>query len=234
MRAKKNPNDFSFFEHLDELRGRLIKSLIASAVASCIVYSYIDRLLLLVVHPVGKLVFTSPPDAFTARIKLTLVIGGILAFPYIIFQAWQFTASALSATEKKYIVFFVPLACVAFLAGILFAYFVMLPISIRFLLSFSSEGMVPMITVNSYISFVGTLLLASGVVFELPLMMLFLTKMGIATPAFLIQKRRHAIVLILIVSAVLTPPDVFTQLIMAIPLIALYEIGIIVSRVACR
>ena len=118
--------------------------------------------------------------------------------------------------------------------GAVFAYFVTIPISIRFLLSFSTDLIVPMITVKSYISFVGTMLLAFGVIFELPLVLMFLTKIGIATPAFLMQKRKHAIIIILVVSAFITPPDFITQLIMAVPLVILYEVGIVASKLTYR
>jgi sec-independent protein translocase protein TatC len=119
-----------------------------------------------------------------------------------------------------------------FIAGGLFAYFVAIPVALRFLLSFSTATIVPMITVKNYIAFVGTMLLAFGIIFELPLVIMFLTRIGIATPKFLAEKRRHAIVLILIVSAILTPPDCFTQALVALPLMILYEIGLLASKMA--
>ena len=229
-----NRASMSFWDHLEELRGRLIKALLAFVVASFIFYSFIDHILATLVKPIGHLVFTSPSDAFMARVTLALWGGFFLALPVIFYQLWQFVAAGLKEREKRYVIIFAPVSIILFLIGAIFAYFVAVPMAMQFLMSFSSELMVPMITVKNYISFVGTLMLGFGVVFELPLILMFLTKIGIATPEFLVQKRRHAIVLILIVSAILTPPDIISQLIMAIPLIVLYELGIIVSKITYR
>ncbi|VAX36782.1 Twin-arginine translocation protein TatC [hydrothermal vent metagenome] len=231
---KKSPNEFSFIEHLDDLRGRLIKIILAMIIASCLVYGVIDYILAFLIQPVGQLVFTSPADAFLARITLALFVGFFLSFPVILYQIWSFVSEGLRPEEKKFVYFFAPCSFFLFLLGVGFAYFVTIPIAIRFLLSFSTDAIIPMITIRNYISFLGTMLLAFGVVFELPLVLLFLTKIGVATPAFFSEKRRYAIVCILIVSAVITPPDIITQLIMAGPLIILYEIGIIVSKMTYK
>ena len=224
----------SFFDHLDELRVRLIRALIAFVIVSCVFYSYIDPLFHWIVRPVGQLVFTSPSEAFVARVLLALWGGFFFSLPVTLFEIWQFVASGLKEKERKYILVFGPCSLVLFLLGGIFAYIVAVPMALKFLLSFSSDWMVPMITVKNYISFIGTFMLGFGVVFELPLILMFLTKIGIATPEFLIQKRRHAIVLLLIISAVLTPPDVVSLLIMSVPLIVLYEVGIIVSKMTYR
>ena len=231
---RKKADDLSFFEHLDELRVRLIKSLGAVIIAACFFYAFIDRTLAWVIKPVGKLVFTSPADAFMARLTLTIFGGFLLALPVVLYQIWRFVAAGLQEKEARTILIFGPASLGLFFLGGLFAYFVAVPMSMNFLLSFSSELMVPMITVKSYISFVGSFILSFGVVFELPLILMFLTKIGIATPAFLVQKRRHAIVIILIVSAILTPPDCVSQLIMAVPLMVLYEVGVLVSKLTYR
>lgn len=228
------PKELSFWEHLEELRGRLVKSILAIVIGAFIFYLFVDRILAILILPVGKVIFTSPVDAFLARLYLTLWGGFLLALPVVLYQIWQFAALALTPKEHRYILFWAPLSFLLFIFGALFAYFVMIPISLKFLLGFAGDSIVPMIEIKNYISFVGTMVLAFGVVFELPLVLLFLTKIGIATPAFLIQKRRHAIVIILIISAILTPPDVFTQIIMAAPLLVLYEIGICVCRWTCR
>jgi sec-independent protein translocase protein TatC len=230
----KSPEDLSFFDHLEELRNRLIKSISAVLVAACLFYFVVDEVFAVLIKPVGKLVFTAPAEAFVARMTLTFFGGLFLALPVILYQIWRFVAAGLKENEIKYVHFFAPCSFFLFIAGGFFAYFIIIPISIRFLLGFATDVIVPMITITSYISFVGTMLLAFGVVFELPLILMFLTKIGIATPAFLIQKRRYAIVIILIVSAVITPPDFITQLIMAVPLIILYEAGIIASKLTYR
>jgi len=230
----KNPRNISFFDHIEELQSRLIKSIVAIFIAACFFYIVVDEVFKVLVKPVGQLIFTAPGEAFVARIMLTIFGGFFLALPIVLYQVWQFVATGLNEYEVRYIKFFAPSSIILFIMGGLFAYFVIIPISIRFLLSFSSELIVPMITVKNYISFVGTMILAFGVVFELPLILMFLTKIGIATPAFLMQKRKYAVVIILIVSAFLTPPDFITQLIMAAPLIILYEIGIIASKCTYR
>ncbi|OGX40223.1 MAG: twin arginine-targeting protein translocase TatC [Omnitrophica WOR_2 bacterium RIFCSPLOWO2_12_FULL_50_9] len=230
----RNPDDLSFVGHLEELRSRLIKSLLAVLVAACFFYAFIDKILVVLIQPVGKVVFTSPADAFVARVTLTLYGGVLLALPVIIYQVWRFVAVGLKDNERKYIFLLAPFSLLFFLAGGLFAYFIMIPVSLRFLLSFSSDFIVPMITIKNYISFVGMMILAFGAVFELPMVLVFLTKIGIVTPQFLAEKRRHAIVFILIVSALLTPPDAVTQIIMSVPLVVLYEIGIMACRLTRR
>jgi len=224
----------NFFEHADELRSRFLKSCLAIVLGSTIAYFAIDSIFAAVTRPVGKLVFTSPADAFVAQIILIILSGIIIASPVLFFQAWKFAASGLKAEERKYIKIFGPISLAAFVMGGLFAFYIMIPIAINFLLGFSTENIVPMITIKSYISFVGTLILAFGCIFELPLILMFLIKIGVATPAFLIQKRRHAIIIMLVLSALITPPDIVTQIIMAGPLIILYEIGIIVSKLTYK
>ena len=230
----RNPDELSFFEHFDELRRRLIKSLVAVIVAACLFYPFVDSVLAFLIRPVGRVVFTSPSDAFVARFMLVVWGGVIFALPVILYQFWRFVSAGLKAHERKYVVFFAPLSLALFFAGSAFGYFVMIPVGMKFLLGFATDFMVPMITVQNYLSFVTTLVLAFGVTFELPLALMFLAKIGVVTPAFLAQKRRHAIVIILIVSAVITPPDAVSQMIMALPLVVLYELGIIVSRFVHR
>lgn len=231
---KKRVNDFSFLDHLEELRARLIKCLGAIALAAMVVYPFIDTILKFVSRPVGKLVFTYPSDAFVARLQLTFLGGIFLSFPVVVYQIWRFVGIALTEEERKWAVLFGPVSLILFFLGGLFAYFVVAPFSLQFLLNFSSDVMVPMITVNNYISYIGSLILGCALTFELPVVLLFLTKIGIATPAFLIQKRSYALVGFLIVSAVLTPPDVISMLLMAAPLIILYEIGILFSKMAFK
>ena len=228
----KSPEGSSFFAHYEELRSRLIKSIVSVLFAACFFYAIVDQVLALVIKPVEKLVFTAPGEAFIARITLALFGGLFLSLPIILYQAWRFIAAGLKKHEIKYVRIFALYSFFLFVIGGSFAYFIAIPISIRFLLSFSSDFIVPMITIKNYISFIGTMLLAFGIIFELPLVLMFLTKIGVATPAFLAQKRKYAVIIILIVSALITPPDFITQLIMAVPLIILYETGIIASRLA--
>ncbi|HQP10053.1 MAG TPA: twin-arginine translocase subunit TatC [Candidatus Omnitrophota bacterium] len=230
---KRNPDDLSFLDHYEELRRRIIKCLCAILIGACCFYAFLDPVLAFLIKPVGRLVFVAPGEAFVVRIMLSVFGGAFFALPVILYHIWRFVIAGLKREEIKYVRIFAPFSFFLFIAGGLVAYFIAVPIAIRFLLNFSTETIVPMITVKNYISFVGTMLLAFGLIFELPLAVMFLAKIGVITPIFLERNRRQAIVIILIVSAVLTPPDVITQLIMAGPLIILYEIGIWAARCAC-
>jgi sec-independent protein translocase protein TatC len=221
-------------EHLEELRSRLIKSVIFVVVGSVFVYNYINKILVALTRPVGRLVFISPSEAFVTNIKIAFFGGLFLASPFLIYQLWRFVGVGLNPRERKYTLLFGPLSFIFFVLGSVFGYFVIVPLGMNFLLSFSSDLITPMITISRYISFIGTLTLTFGVVFQLPLVVLFLTKIGVVTPNFLSARRKHAIVLIFILAATLTPPDVITQCLMALPLLLLYELGIIFSKFAYR
>lgn len=227
---QKNPNQFTFWEHVDEVRLRVLRLLAVVTILACIIYAKSSALMDFFIRPVGKLVFTSPSEAFMARVTLVLVLSIILSMPFIAFELWTFTATALKEGERKIVALLGPLSIVCFFAGCVFAYVFIVPFSLKFFMSFATDTMVPMITVNNYISFVATMMLAFGVIFELPLALMFFTYIGIATPAFLIQYRRHAIMVILIVSTIVTPPDGMTLVMMSVPLIILYEVGILFSK----
>lgn len=224
----------SLVEHLEELRSRIIKSVVFIIVGIFGTYAFVDSLLPALIEPVGKLVFIAPQEAFVARLKIAFFGGLFLSSPFVLYQIWQFVSGGLNQRERKYIRIFGPLSFIFFIFGVCFCYFIITPISMKFLLGFASDFMEPMITVSKYISFVGTLTLTFGVVFELPLVTLFLTKIGIITPRFLTERRKQAVVVMFILSAILTPPDVITQCFMAVPLLFLYELGIIFSKAAYR
>jgi sec-independent protein translocase protein TatC len=232
--VNRHQKTLTFFDHLDELRGRVIQFLCVYGVCCVFAYQLTGSILPFVIKPVGSVVFNAPGEAFAAYMFLTLLVGFIISLPFFLYQVWAFVWDAFTDRERGYIMFFGPLSLVFFLAGCAFAYYVIVPFSIKFLLGFSSAYVVPMIGINSYISFVGSLVLSFGIVFELPLVLVFLVKIGVATPAFLQHYRRHAIMAILIVSAVLTPPDVVSQVLMAAPLMVLYEIGVLFSVLAYR
>ncbi|MDP8212963.1 MAG: twin-arginine translocase subunit TatC [Candidatus Zapsychrus exili] len=224
----------TLIDHLGELRSRIIKSIILILIITCSAFTFIKSLLPTLIKPVGKLIFIAPGEAFAVNIKVAFFCGLFLSSPFILYQIWQFVSAGLNKQERKYIRIFGPLSFLFFVAGTSFCFFIIVPISIKFLLGFATDIMTPMITASKYISFVGTLTLAFGIVFELPLVALFLTKVGLITPKLLIQKRKYTIVIIFIMSALLTPPDVITQCLMAIPLLVLYEIGIIFSKMVYK
>lgn len=229
-----NEQKLTLTEHLTELRGRLIKSVIFIIVCSFVVYGYIDKLMVYLLEPVGGLVFIAPQEAFISYIKLAFFGGLLLSSPFVIFQIWKFTSSGLKADERNYTLIFGPLSFVFFIIGAAFGYIIIVPIGMKFLLTFGTELVRPMITISKYISFVGMLSLAFAVVFQLPLLSLFLTKIGVVTPLFLASKRKQAIVCMFVAAAMLTPPDIVTQSLMAVPLLLLYEIGIIFSKMVYR
>ncbi len=209
------------------MRSRLIKSAGAFVISFCLSYPFIGKLIPKIIAPAGHLIFTSPGEAFSAYMILGSVLGLIIASPYIFYQIWAFVAGALKPSEKKFVLIFAPLSLLFFLAGAAFAYFLAVPRAYKFLMSFSSEYLVAMVTVKNYFGFLGHMILAFGVAFELPLILAFLAKIGIASPEYLRQMRRHAIIIILIVAALLAPPDVVSMLLLALPLVLLYEVGIV-------
>lgn len=229
----KEDKKLTLIEHLDELRGRIIKSVIFIIICSCLLYNFINVFLPILMKPVGKLVFIAPTEALIVNMKIAFLGGVFLSSPFVIYQIWQFVSAGLKETEKKYILIFGPMSFILFILGSSFGYFVIIPIGMKFLLGFATDFVAPMISISRYISFVGTLTFAFSMIFQLPLILLFLTKIGIVTPA-LTGKRKHAIVLMFILGAVLTPPDIITQCLMAGPLLVLYEIGIIFSKFAYR
>jgi sec-independent protein translocase protein TatC len=217
----------SFFLHIEELRSRIIKSAGAFVLAFCLSYNFIGQLIPKIIAPAGHLIFTAPAEAFSAYMMVGALMALFIASPYIVYQIWAFVGGALRPSEKKFVLIFAPLSLLFFLGGAAFAYFVTMPMAYRFLMSFSSSYLVPMVTVKNYLGFLGHMMVAFGVAFELPLILAFLAKIGIASPAYLRHVRRHAIIIILVVAALLTPPDIASMLVLAVPLMILYEVGII-------
>lgn len=224
---------YSLIGHLDELRSRILKSIIVFILCTVIVYHVSDTILFFLSRTPGTLVFIDPAEAFLAYLKVALWGGFFTALPFILYEAWAFVVSGLNRHERRFLLVFLPLSTVLFFSGAVFALFVIIPMGVRLLLSFGSEFMQPMLTVSRYISFVATLTLAFGCVFQLPIVLLFLTSIGIVSPATLAKNRKFALLIIFIVAATLTPPDIISQVAMALPLIVLYEIGILTSRL-CR
>ncbi len=219
-------------EHLDELRRRIIISLVAVTIGAGLAFWKIKAIVsLLMIPPVDHLVFFSPTEAFMAYFKLAFFVGLILVSPVILFQIWCFVSAGLNQREKRMILFYLPFSFLLFLAGSAFAFFIVIPVSLKFLINFAGTDVMALLSISNYLSFVIMLVLIFGIVFELPVVILILTKLGLVTPDFLRKKRKYAILAIFIAAAVLTPtPDAFTQCLMAIPLIFLYEISIWVSK----
>ncbi len=229
-----------FFDHLEELRSRLIKSLLALTITAALC-GYFHRelssnVLLAPAHKANlSLINTEPMGQLTITLQIVLISGLILAIPFIIWQFWGFIKPGLYDNERRYVsaIAFATILC--FLGGVAFAYFVMIPTSLDFIRGFIMEGVANQITISSYFSFTLGFILACGVVFEMPILSYALSRFGIVSPVFLRKYRRHALVVILIIAAIITPtPDPINQMIMGVPLYILYEISILVSAVASR
>lgn len=242
QRKKKMTDDKQpFLGHLEELRKRLVICAIAIGIGFGISYIFAKQLFSYLVLPLTKvlpddsrLIFTNLPEMFIAYIKVALVAGIILAIPIIFYQLWMFLAPALFKKEKKYIIPFVLFSSILFAVGALFGYLVVFPYGFKFFVSFATEDIQALPSVKQYFSFAIRLLLAFGVVFEMPVVVLFLTKIGLITPDSMKKFRKFAILSSFILSAILTPPDVATQLMMALPIIILYEISIVLSKTMYR
>ena len=221
----------SIIEHLEELRVRLLISLAAFAVATGIGFVFVERILAFLLRPVGHVVFLAPTEAFFVRWKVAALAGIFLSLPVILFQLWRFVSVGLTPTERRYAFSLIPAALVLFVGGAAFAMVAILPVGVRFLLGYQTPTLVPMISISAYTSFATAFVLAFGLVFQLPIVILFLARLGIVTPAALARGRRHALLAIVIASAVLTPgTDVFSQILMAVPTYLLYEVSIWVAR----
>lgn len=174
-------------------------------------------------------------EQFNVHIWISITAGFIIAFPFIIWEFWKFISPGLYEKERKGAVAFILVSSFLFFVGVLFGYYVITPLSVNFLGSYSvSELVARNITISSYIALLKSSVLASGFIFELPIIMYFLTKMGIVTPDFLIKTRRYALVIVLIVAAVITPPDVVSQIIVTIPILILYEVSILISKIVLK
>jgi len=228
---------FTVIEHLEELRKRAISSLIMLGVATAASVPFASPLLRFLKLPasgyIDKLAFFAPEEAFSIYIRISFIAGLIVSFPFIIYQLWMFTAPAIEEKFKRYVVFFTGMISLAFLAGCAFAYLIMLPAALKFLLSLGQGDLVAVISASKYISFVTTLILISGLVFQMPVLSMIATKIGIMDHIFLRKKFMYAVIAIMILAAVITPTgDAVNMLILALPMILLYEVSIWVSWLA--
>jgi len=228
-----------FLAHLEELRKRLIASTIAVGIGFAVCYFFSERIFLVLIEPLkavmpegDQLIFTALPEMFLAYLKVALVAGILMASPYLFYQMWMFVAPGLYKQERSLVVPFILTSTLLFVGGALFGYFIVFPFGFKFFIGFSNEYVKALPSVKQYFGFALKLLFAFGVVFELPVIIFFLAKLGLVTTEVLKKNRKYAILLTFVVAAILTPPDVITQCMMAGPLIILYEIGIIVSRFA--
>lgn len=226
-----------FTSHLEELRKRLIRCCIAIGIGFAVSYAFKEKLfeiltrpLIEVMEPGGALIFTGISEAFFTFLKVSFLGGILLAVPVIVYEFWMFVAPGLYKNERKLILPIVVISSFFFLGGGLFGYFVMFPFGFKFLLGFATDTLRPMPSMKEYLSFASKMLLVFGFAFEMPIVITFLARIGIVSVDFLKKNRKYAILIIFIVAAILTPPDGVTQCLMAIPMMALYEMSILGAR----
>lgn len=236
-----------FLSHLEELRKRLIACVIAVGVGFAAAYFFKERLFHVLVAPIspalsegGHLIFTAPAEMFLTQLKVAFIGGVLLAAPFIFYELWMFVAPGLYRKEKKSVTPLVIYSTFLLTVGAFFAYSVVLPIAFKFLLGFESQGNSELTPVKALISvkqgfgFSLRMLFAFGIAFQLPIVIFFLTRIGVVTTDALKKKRSYAILMTFVFGAILTPPDIFSQCLLAIPLMVLYEIGIFVSGLAAK
>jgi len=245
------PHDkMPFLAHLEELRRRLIVSLIAIAIGFALSFQFSEAIMgilkrvltttfafqgtypyvVTVPKVAPELIFVAPAEAFWAHIKIGFLSGLMLATPLLLFELWRFVSPGLLERERRFALPFVVLGTLFFFVGSAFCYFVVLPFGLNFLLTYKTEHLTPMLSIGLFIDFTVKLLIAFGFIFQLPLLISLAARLGIVTSTFLARNRKYAILINFVVAAILTPPDVFSQLLMAGPLCLLYEVGIWAAR----
>jgi sec-independent protein translocase protein TatC len=232
--------EMSFLDHLEELRWRLIYAIIGIVIGTIAAWIFIEPLVEIVLLKPARdsgaiLQNLRPFGQLFLFVQVSIVAGIIITLPNLFYQLWRFISPALKKNEKKYIFSIVIFSTLCFLAGIAFAYFVMLPLALKFATEFGTEAIKNEFAINEYMSIIISVMLAAGFIFELPMVSFFLTKLGILTPAFMKKYRRHAIVIILVLAAFLTPgADPISQIVLAVPLVLLYEISIFISKISMK
>lgn len=222
-------------EHLDHLRGGLIRSMIVITLGFIVAYSYAEIIMRFLEQPILRLLpsheglyYTGLTDKFMTYMKVSFLSSLLLVSPYLLYEVWRFVSPGLLRNEKRFVVPFLFLGSLSFFAGLAFAYYVVIPYGYEFLINFGSPEDKAMITLTAYFSLTLKLMLAMGIVFELPVVLVLLGKFGIIDGKFLARNRNYAFIICSIVAAVATPtPDVITMLLVLVPLYSLYEIGVV-------
>ncbi len=239
---KPRTAEMPFLDHLEELRWRMLYSLIAVAIATGLGFYLVTHydVLGILIEPIrpflgdSRLKYLNPMDPFFITLKLAVLVGLLLASPVVIYQAWAFFSPALLSSERRAIIPSLYLGLVLFAAGVLMAYYIVTPLALTFSMGFQTASLEQSIVIGEYLGFIIRLLLAFGIVFELPVVVLILSLLGLVTPEFLSTQRRYAVVIITILSCMITPGDVGSSFLMMVPLFILYEISILLSRAVTR
>lgn len=226
----------SIIEHLGELRKRVIIIAIAVLAGTMVGYYFVEELVDLLAAPVShlELIYLSPPDLFLAQLKISVITGIIITAPITLLQVWLFVKPGLKKKEQKYGLFALFMGTLFFFLGVSFAFFVIIPMSITFFLGIGSGQVQPMFSFANYLSYCGSLILTFGIVFQLPMVIILLSQLNLVGSRTFKKSRKFFILGVALVSALLTPPDIISQILMSGPLIVLYEFSILVAMVIER
>lgn len=233
--GNNNAANMSLVDHLQELRKRLIIMIIAVAIGSTACYFYSAELVHFITAPAGKLYYMNPAEAFFSYLKVSFFAGFLLALPIVLYQVWAFIVPALTHKERTATTILVPTSVLLFFVGLSFSYYLVLPAGIKFFMGFATDDLQPMFSLGQYLSFVISFLVPFGFIFELPLFILVLAKIGILSSKMLVAKRKIVLVMTFVIGAVISPtPDVFSQTMIAVPMLVLYEISILIVKYLLR
>ncbi|WP_029951988.1 twin-arginine translocase subunit TatC [Hippea sp. KM1] len=237
-RIRKDPNNMTILEHIEELRVRLLWIIGGILVAMAGTLSYSERVIEIAVKPLkealpegSKIIFTGVTEAFWVRIEAALAAAIVISIPFTFYQIWLFVKPGLKENEKRFAIPFVVVFSILFIGGVLFAYYVVLPLGFKFLLKYGGKDLSAMPSIKQYMSLFLKMVTSFGLVFELPIISFILARMGIINGRDLLKRFDYALLVIFFVAAILTPPDVFTQFLMAAPLTLLYVLSIIIAYV---
>ncbi|MFH1092937.1 MAG: twin-arginine translocase subunit TatC [Candidatus Omnitrophota bacterium] len=223
----KMDKPLSVMDHLEELRNRLLFCLFLILLCTALAYSFVQQIMAFLVRSIGTLYFMSPTEAFWVQVKLAMFVGLYCALPFIFYQIWKFVEIGLKQNERKYVLPMSIASFILFTLGGAFCYLLVIPVAVRFLLSYGSSTLIPLISVSNYLSFIGCLVFAFGFTFQLPLILMFLAGLGIVNCVSLRKFRRFAVLGSFFVGAALTPTaDMVNQTLLALPIIVLYEMSI--------
>jgi sec-independent protein translocase protein TatC len=230
-----NEKRTTFIDHLEELRKRILYSIAGVGICAVVGFFFAQRFLSTIIQraALGTTYFFAPAEAFITQIKVALFLGVVISFPFLLYQTWSFIGPGLTKSERKISLSYIGSGIVLFAVGITFGYYILIPFGLKFLLSFGSETIQPLMNIGKYMNFFLWCLLGSGLLFQLPLLVFFLMRLGILDVDTVRRHRAEAIVAILVLCAVITPTgDFFTLLLLAIPLLLLFELSILAARLS--
>ena len=229
-----NDDEMSIIDHLTELRRRLIRCVVAVLLGSCITYAFDEEIMQFLLAPAGKLYFMHPGEAFFSYAKVVLFSGFLLATPVVFYEIWRFFVPAFTRRERMVLGIMVPSSILLFYTGLAFSFFLIVPIGIKFFMGMGSEDLSPLFSIEKYLDFIITFLLPFGLAFELPLVIIIMAAIGLVTSQQLKKYFRYVFFVSFIVGALLTPPDIISQITLALPLTALYGLSYLVVRFILR